>query len=214
MSAIQSQGTIGGSSRSALTGTATMTLDVSGAVRTISSLPTEAELNMMGYGCYVIGTAVANLVAIPTTGAQLTLFNNGTNTLIISAVGTIGTSTSAAVGQIEVLARNDVVSQNVNPAGTLIIGGTSGKLYGGSANAKASVTLAAIGAANNVAWMPTGASAPNTATSIGTTAHAECFGRWIVKPQGCFSLATIAYAASGSSQPYIYFYDVPGLSVA
>lgn len=214
MSAIQIQGTVNGSSRLALTGTATATLDVSGSVRTHNTLPTEAELNAMGYGAYVIGTAVTNLVAIPTTAAALTLFNNGTNTLIVAAVGTLGTATSAAVGQITPLVRMDVVGQNVNPVGALIIGGTSGKLYAGLANAKASVTLAAIGAANNVAWMPAGQSVTNQATSIGTNSHCECYGRWIIKPQGCFSVQTLAYAASGSSQPYIYFYDVPGLQVA
>ncbi len=180
-----------------------------GELITANAIPTDAELARTGRLFYTIGSAVANLVAIPTTGAQLTLFNNGTNGLIIHAVGTVGTATSAAVGQITLLARTDVPSQNVNPAGTLIIMGTSGNMYAGSANAKASVTLAAIGAANNTAWVPVAQSATNQATSIGTTCHAEVAGRWIVKPQGCFSLATLAYAASGSSQPYIYFSEIP-----
>jgi hypothetical protein len=169
----------------------------------------DMELARGGKIWYTIGTAVANVVAIPTTGAHLSLYNAGSNALVIHAVGAIGTTTSAAVGQISVLARNDVPAFNANPSGTLIIAGTTGNVYSGGANAKASVTLGAIGAGNNVAWMPTGASSTNQATSIGTVAHAEVYGRWIVKPTGLFSLATIAYAASGSSQPYIYFSEVP-----
>lgn len=173
------------------------------------AIPSEYELARTGKIFCVIGTAVTNVVAIPTTAAHLVLYNAGVNALVIHAVGSIGIATSAAVGQISVLARNDVPAQNANPAGALIITGTSGQAYAGLANAKSSVTLAAIGAANNVAWMPVGQSATNQATSIGTVAHAECFGRWIVKPTGMFSLATIAYAASGTSSPYIYFSELP-----
>lgn len=169
----------------------------------------DMELARGGKIWYVIGTAVTNVVAVPTTGAHLSLYNGGQNALVIHAVGSIGIATSAAVGQISVLARNDVPGFNANPAGALIIGGTTGNAYSGGANAKASVTLGAIGAGNNVAWMPVGASAPAQATSIGTDAHAELFGRWIVKPTGLFSLATLAYAASGTSSPYIYFSEVP-----
>lgn len=180
-----------------------------GELITANAIPTDAELARTGKLWYCIGTAVTNVVAIPTTAAHLSLYNAGTNALVIHAVGSIGIVTSAAVGQISVLVRNDVPAFNANPAGALIIAGTSGNAYSGGANAKASVTLGAIGAGNNVAWMPAGTSATSQATSIGSVAHAELQGRWIVKPTGLFSLATIAYAASGTSSPYIFFSEVP-----
>lgn len=179
-----------------------------GEVVIAQGLPPEAELTRQGAGWAVIGSAVANVVAIPTTGAHLSLYNaSQTRSLIISAVGTVVTATNAAVGQITLLARNDVPAFNANPGGALIITGTTGKAYTGLTNAKASVTLGAIGAGNNVAWVPVASSAIIQATGIGGCVHAEVYGRWIVQPLGLFSLATLAYAASGSSQPYVYFYE-------
>jgi hypothetical protein len=170
-------------------------------------LPQESEIARLGQLWIVVGTAVAPVAAIPTTAAHLSLYNGDpSKSLLIHAVGSVLTTSMAVAGQIAVLARNDVPGFNVNPAGALIIAGTSGKQYSGRANAKASVTLGAIGAGNNVAWVPTGASALATAaTTIGVNAHSECFGRWVVQPTGLFSLATLAQTAAGSAQPYIVF---------
>ena len=178
-------------------------------------LPSETELARQGNGWAVIGSAVTAVAAIPTTAAHLSLYNgNPVKSLVIAAVGSFGTTTVAAAANFSVFARNDVPGANANPAGALIITGLSGKQYpvganSFGANAKASVALAAIGAGNNVAWMPVGPSVttPNT-TTVGIAVHAECYGRWIVQPGGIFSLATVAQTAAGTMQPYLYFYEV------
>lgn len=178
----------------------------------VIGLPLEAEVARQGTGYVTVGSAVAPVAAIPTTAAHLSLYNNngaGGKSLIIAAVGTVCTTSMAVQGQATLLARNDVPFANTNPAGTLIITGLDGRLYNGGANAKASVTLAAIGAANNVAWVPVATSpAAVSVTTIGLNVHNECWGRWIVRPGGVFSLATVAQTAAGSFQPYIYFYEV------
>lgn len=151
------------------------------------------------------------MAAIPTTAAHLSLYNGSVNnkSLVIVSVGSYCAASMAVAGQITLVARNDVPGANVNPLGVLIIGATDGRQYSGQSNAKASVTLAAIGAGNNVGWMPVAASAPAiTTTTIGATVHAEVQGRWIVRPGGLFSLATIAQTAAGTCQPYIYFYEM------
>lgn len=172
-------------------------------------LPSEAELTRLGMGWGIIGTAVTAVAAIPTTAAHLTLYNPGPNVLLISQIAATCTTTVAAASCFTLFARNDVPYQNANPAGALIISGTSGKPYSGAANAKASVTLAAIGAANNVAWWAQcGSSTPNT-TTVGLSAILECYGRFIVRPGGAFSLATVAQTAAGAWAPQIMFYEVP-----
>lgn len=180
-----------------------------GELLIVQGLPPEAELARLGLGFVVVGSGVTPVAAIPTTAAHLSLYNGNTDkSLIIAAVGGLETTSTAAAGQFAMLVRNDVPTANANPAGTLIISGTNGANYGGAANAKASVTLAAIAAPNNVVWIPAGASVVRTAaTGVATCAHHECYGRWIVRPQGLFSLATLAQTAAGTVQPYIYFYE-------
>ena len=170
-------------------------------------MPPDTELARQGQYWCVIGTAVAPVAAIPTTGAHLSVYNgDSVKSLILVAVGSVCTTSMAVAGQAMIMVRNDVPGINVNPAGTLIITGTSGKQYSGRANAKASVTLAAIGAGNNVAWIPAGnSSTTSAATTIGLTVAADKFGRWIVQPQGIFSIVTIAQTAAGSFQPYMIF---------
>ena len=180
-----------------------------GELITCQGLPPETELSRQGAGFYTIGTAVTAVAAIPTTAAHLSLYNGNTQkSLIIAAVGTFAATTAVAATNITLLARTDVPYFNVNPAGALIIAGLDGRMYSGSANAKASVTLGAIGAGNNTAWMPVGPSLTTTSTTtvaIGT--YADVQGRWVVRPGGLFSLATVAATAVGTYQPYIYFYE-------
>lgn len=173
-------------------------------------LPTEAELTRLGLGWGVIGSAVAAVAVIPTTAAHLTLYNPGPSVLLISQIATFCSVTAAAATQVALFARNDVPYQNANPAGTLTISGTSGKPFTGSANAKASVTLAAIGAGNNVAWWAQGfGPSSTTTTTVAMGVLVECYGRFVVKPGGAFSLASVAATAAGSYQPQIMFYEVP-----
>lgn len=185
-----------------------------GELITAPGLPAETELARQGVGWLVTGSAVTCVAAIPTTAAHLSLYNGNTaKSLIIAAAGGLMTTTIAAAGGYTMLARSDVPGANANPAGTLIISGLSGKQYPAStnsfgANAKASVTLAAIGAGNNVAWIPIGSSTQTSATTtVGLNSHSECYGRWIVQPGGLFSLASIAQTAAGAVAPYIYFYE-------
>ncbi len=170
-------------------------------------LPTETELARQGAIWCTVGSSVTPVIAIPTTAALLSLYNGEVaKSLLIIAVGALETTSEAAAGQNSILARNDVPLFNANPAGALLIFGTSGKQYGGKANAKASVTLGAIGANNQVGWVPVGGHASRvTTTGVGVNAHVEMYGRWIVQPGGLFSISVIAQTAVAGVTPYIVF---------
>lgn len=181
-----------------------------GELLVAQGLPSEAEISRQGAGWMTIGAAVAPVAVIPTTAAHFSLYNKSTTkSMIIAAVGSFNATSMGVAGQCSLLVRNDVPGVNADPAGVLIITGTAGANQWSAAdgNAKASVTLAAIGAGNNVAWVPAGPSiSAVTTTTVGLNAHYECYGRYIVRPGGLFSLATLAQTAVGTAQPYIKFY--------
>lgn len=184
-----------------------------GELVVVQGLPPESELVRLGLGFSVIGTAVAPVIALPTTAAHLSLYNAETGpaacSYVIAAVGGLCITSMAVAGQVAMIARNSLVGANANPLGSLPIFGQSGKPFSGTGNAKASVALAANPPDTSI-WIPTGADASAvTTTTIGVVAHCECFGRWVVPPQGMFSLASVAQTAAGTVQPYIYFYRLP-----
>lgn len=182
-----------------------------GELVVVQGLPPEAELARLGFGFHVVGTTVAPVAAVPTTAAHLSIYNGETGpnaaSLIIAAVGSICTTTMAVAGQASVLARNSLVGKNADPKGALVIFGNSGLQFGGAVNAKASVTL---DASDTSVWVPAGKSEETPATTtIGLNPHCEVYGRFIVRPGGMFSLATLAQTAVGSFQPYLFGYRLP-----
>lgn len=172
-------------------------------------LPPEAELARTGAGAYsapnTIGVAATQ--AIPTTAAMTTLFNNSsTLSYIVAACGAVVYTGSATQGPstYSLMVRNDVPGANTMvTAANAIVQGTDGRLYGGQGVVKQNVTLAAISAANNTAWLPVGVSQQLGATAslgsfYGLQVFAETYGRFIVRPGGCFSLAVLGGVAASN----------------
>lgn len=190
-----------------------LSLSDGGELVIAQGLPAEAELARLGLGFNLIGSAVAPVVAVPTTAAHLSLYNaeTGANarSLVIAAVGSLCNVTQAAATQAALLVRNQLPGVNANPNGAIAIYGASGKPTQFAINAKASVTLTAEGS-NPSIWIPPGSMAATpAAATVGLNVHAEVVGRFIVPPGGMFSLATIASVVTGSFQPYIYGYALP-----
>lgn len=180
-----------------------------------AGLPPEAELARTGAGvaafCTTVGTAATQ--TIPTTAAGTTLFNN--NAIgsgihyVIAAVGATVYTGSATQGPsaYSLFVRNDVPAANtmvLTASGTqTAFNCTNGNTYAGVAAVKQGVTLAAISSTNNTCWIPAQAGLVWGATAslgsfYGLTLWAECFGRWIVKPQGVFSQAIIGGVAASN----------------
>lgn len=177
-----------------------------------AGLPPETELARTGAGAYAFATTtgVAATQTIPTTAACTTLFNNNGNgsgiCYVVAACGATVYTGSATQGPsaYSLLVRNDVPGQNsMVTAASTIVSATDGRLYGGVGVAKQNVTLSAISAANNTAWIPAGSSQIWGATAslgsfYGLSLWAETYGRWIVRPQGVFSLSVLGGVAASN----------------
>lgn len=180
-------------------------LNSRGEIILAQGLPPEAEVARLGQSYVCMGSAVAPVAALPTTAAHLSLWNGeivGGKSYIISAVGSLCTTTVAAAASASLLAHLGTAAE-ANPAGALVIKGMSGKIYRGQGNAKASVTIA-----NSGVWHPVGpcVQTANTA-NIGIGVYQDVYGRYIVPPGQIFSLATINATAAGAFAPFIIWHE-------
>lgn len=179
-------------------------------------LPPETELARQGIGFYTAPTisGLAASAGYPTTAAMLSLYNgNSTKSLVIAAAGALCYTGANAIGNYSLIIRNDVPGANTAATGGNIIQGMDGRMYSGQAVSKSLVTLAAIGAANNTAWIPAGNTtvvtpSASTGSFYGTNLYTECYGRWIVRPGGMFSIAVVGQPTTVSFTGYAKFYEL------
>lgn len=158
-------------------------------------LPLSAELVRHGESYVVIqASAVAPVVALPTTTAQVSLWNgepdNG-RTLILDSVfitGVVSAAAATALG-VAVMLNEGRVSQ---PSGTLLTPkGLSGQPGGGS---RARPILAATVVDNG--WHPLGNSVVGPASQIGLNLDVPVNGLYLVRPGCLISFAALANTAS------------------
>lgn len=178
-----------------------------GEVYMAQRLPPETALAQTGAGLFTTSviSGYTATQAMPTTSAMLSLYNGnatGGKSLIIASVGALVYTGANSNGSFALLARNDVPGANTAITTTNIISASDGRLYTGGAVSKSLVTLGAISASNNTAWVPVGASlvvqSASTGSFYGGMMYAECYGRWIVRPGGMFSLSVVGGIASGA----------------
>jgi hypothetical protein len=180
-----------------------------GDIAVAQALPPAAELVRLGGSYFCLDSAVAPVAALPTTTAHLSLWNGeapGGKSYVIDAVGTMLNASAGAAINIGVAAQLNTTNPIANPAGALAIKSLSGKAnYGGKGNAKASVTVT-----NDSAWHEIGTQliCANTA-NITLAVEFPVYGRYIVPPQGMFSLASLCNAAgTATAQPIIFWHEV------
>lgn len=180
-----------------------------GEVCVVQALPPAAELVRLGNSYVTIGTAVAPVAALPTTAAHLSLWNGenpGGKAYIIDAVGTAITTSAGAAINLGLAAQLNVTNPIANPVGALSIKSLSGRAnYSGKGNAKASVTVT-----NDSAWHQVGTEivCANTA-NLTLNLEFSVYGRYIVPPQGMFSLASMCNAAGTAvCTPIIFWHEV------
>jgi len=179
-----------------------------GEICVVQALPPAAELVRLGNSYFSLGTAVAPVTALPTTAAHFSLWNGenpGGKSYIIDAVGTMLNASAGAAINLGLAAQLNTTNPIANPAGAIAIKSLSGKAnYGGKGNTKASVTVT-----NDSAWHEIGtqlvcASTANLTLSV----EFPVYGRYIVPPQGMFSLASLCNAAgTATAFPIIFWHE-------
>jgi hypothetical protein len=156
----------------------------------VNAMPTNAELVRLGDSWQAMqAAAVAPVVALPTTLAQLTLWNGepagGKVYLIDSIMTMVAVSAAAATGIGHAVLMNLGTKAAPTSAG-LILTGLSGKAYGGNA-------IVAVGATvTDDKWAPFGNALDAPASQIAFTVDVPVNGLYIIRPGGMFSVACLA----------------------
>lgn len=156
-------------------------------------LPPQAEIVRMGES-YVVtqATAVAPVAALPTTTAQLTLWNGEPDTgrvYVIDSVFAIVVVSAAAASAIGIAAMLNA-GKKTGPTGTLTPKGLAGHPYRG----KGTVSLAQ--AVTDDLWHPLGPSVVGPASQVGMMIDYPVKGLYLVPPGHMFSTAVLANTAT------------------
>lgn len=177
-----------------LSGAAVPAINERGELLVALGLPTQAEVVRYGESYVSLqATAVAPVVALPTTTAQLSLWNGepdgGKSYAIDSLICMCAVSASAATG----IGFAGLINAGrvALPSGTLLTPrGLSGRPYGGQGK----VILAAT--VTDDLWHPIGTSVVGPASQIALNVEQPVNGLYLLRPGHLFSLAVLANTAS------------------
>ncbi len=166
----------------------------------------KTELTRLGNSWYVMiptGSAFTNVAGMPTTRAELAIYNGYTDTtnLVIDQIWFTSLTSIATAAPITVIAQVIQVAALTDGA-TVLISSPLGKVYSGNVLKALAVTTMI---ANKWSIVGTGA-AP--AASIGSGAVAEIGGSIIVKPGFTLGVNAVVGTASGTSLMGILFHEV------
>jgi hypothetical protein len=161
------------------------------------ALPERSEIVRLGesYGI-IAATAVAPVVALPTTTAQLSLWNGepdgGKSYIIDSLIGMVAVSAAAAtgVGFAGMLNKGRVTKPTNDLAPATAAFGLAGHQYSGKAYVDLAATVVDDG------WHPIGSAVVGPASQIALPFEALVYGIYIVPPGGMFSMAVLANTAT------------------
>lgn len=154
-------------------------------------LPPASELVRLGESYGVVqAAAVAPVVALPTTTAQVSLWNGesdgGKSYVIDSVFMTVVVSAGAAtgIGLAGMLNKGRVSAMTADINSSIF--GLAGHAYAGKGKVDLAATVVDDG------WHPIGNSIVGPASQIGLNIDVEVYGKYIVPPGGAFSLAALA----------------------
>ena len=160
-------------------------------------------------------TAVAGVVAIPTTAVHLALFNNdvdGGRSLIIDWVAASGVAKTAAAGQQQILGLIGQVREAA-PTNSALVAKKRNGLGGNAADTKALSIVGgtALPAATGVAanWFPIGPAfgSPGAAATPGNGAFQRVDGDIIVAPGRYFAITVLADVVGSTYQSFIGWHE-------
>lgn len=136
----------------------------------------------------IVATAVAPVTALPTTTAQMTLWNgeqeNG-KIYVLDSVGVFVTVSAAAATAVGLCALMNI-GKKTAPTSALTPRGLAGQAYRGTG-------IVAVGATvTNDVWITMGSSNVGPTSQIGQTLDWSLNGQYVVPPGHMFSLSAIA----------------------
>lgn len=174
------------------------------------------EITRMGRAFYTgTTTAVAGVVALPTTAVALALYNNATDggrSMVIDWVACSGVAKTAAAGQQQMIGNLGQVRETAPTDQALAIKKANG--MGSGTNDTIARTIiggTALPAATGIAaaWFPIGPSfgSPGAAATPGDGAWVAVDGRFIVPPGRYFALHTIADVVGSTYQYFVGWHE-------
>lgn len=160
-------------------------------------------------------TAVAAVVAIPTTAVMLAIYNNepdGGRSYVIDWVGASGVAKSAAIGQQQLIC-NIGQTRAAVPTNSALVAKKNNGLGGGTNDTRALSIISgtALDAITGVAanWFPLGPSVGNP-TAVAVPGHGlwqAVDGRFIVPPGRYFAMHVIADVVGNTYQGFIAWHE-------
>jgi hypothetical protein len=174
------------------------------------------EITRMGRA-FSIGTttAVAAVVALPTTAVMLALFNNapdGGRTLVIDWVAASGVAKTAAAGQAQLIGLVGQVRETT-PTNSALVPNKLNGLGGGNLDTvvRSIVGGTALPATTGIAanWIPIGPSigAPGAGATPGNGLWSQVDGRIMIAPGRYFAMHVIADVVGSTFQGYIGWHE-------
>ncbi len=174
------------------------------------------EITRVGRAFYTgTTTAVAAVVAIPTTAVMMALYNNdvdGGRSLIIDWLAASGVAKTAVAGQAQLLVNLGQTRAAAPTSAALAIKKANG-LGGGTSDTKAITIVGgtALDAVTGLAanWIPWGPAvgAPGTAATPGDGLFAQVDGRLIVPPGRYLAMHVIADVVGSTFQGFVGWHE-------
>jgi len=160
-------------------------------------------------------TAVAAVVAIPSTAVALALYNNEPDSgrsLVIDWVAASGVAKTAAAGQCQMLCNCGQIREAAPSNANLAIKKANGMGVGNDTKALTIVGGTALPAGTGIVgqWVPIGPSfgAPGSAATPGNGAWVPVDGRFIVPPGRYFAVTVLADVVGSTFQDFIGWHEV------
>jgi hypothetical protein len=161
-------------------------------------------------------SAVAAVVALPTTACLLALYNNdvdGGRSLVIDWVAASGAAKTAAAGQAHLLANVGQVRETAPTDAALTIKKANGLASGANdTKVRTIVSGTALPAATGVAanWFPLSAATgfPGAAATPGHALYADVGGRFIIPPGRYFAVTVLADVVGSTFFTYVGWHEL------
>lgn len=176
----------------------------------VQGLPERSDLIRLGQSYMVRqGTAVAPVTAEPTTAAHYSVWNGenpGGRSYVIDMIGCAITTSTAVATALYTVAQLNLTNPITAPSAGDTPKSLSGrKNYGGKGLFRQSVTITDDGGWHNVgpALFP-----PQGSATSGLVYEFSTLGRYIVPPQGMFSLASVATTTTGAVKYWVIYHEV------
>jgi len=176
------------------------------------------EIVRMGRAFYTgTTTAVAAVVAIPTTAVLMALFNNdvdGGRSFVIDWIAASGVAKTAAAGQAQLLVNLGQVREAAPSDSGLIIKKANGMGAGAGLDTKARTIIGgtALPGTTGVAgqWIPVcpAVGFPGAAATPGHGLWTAADGRWIVPPGRYFAMHVLADVVGSTFQGFIGWHEL------